>query len=187
LEGNDVAFMGAGDDTFVWNPGDGSDLIEGQGGRDTLVFHASNVAEHITLDANGARLRLFRDIANITLDVNGVERVDIDALNGADNLVVNDLAGTSVTRVDVDLASTIGGTLGDGQLDTVVVNGTTGADDIDISANGDTVVVSGLAARVRLSHAESTLDRLIVNGLAGGDTIAIGPGVDALIAVSVSP
>ena len=35
--GDDVAFLGAGDDTFVWNPGDGSDVVEGQAGVDTLL------------------------------------------------------------------------------------------------------------------------------------------------------
>jgi hypothetical protein len=29
-DGNDVALMGAGDDTFVWNPGDDNDTLEGQ-------------------------------------------------------------------------------------------------------------------------------------------------------------
>ena len=31
-QGSDVAFLGAGDDTFQWDPGDGSDTIEGQDG-----------------------------------------------------------------------------------------------------------------------------------------------------------
>jgi hypothetical protein len=29
-QGNDVAFLGAGDDVFQWDPGDGSDIVEGQ-------------------------------------------------------------------------------------------------------------------------------------------------------------
>src|SRR5204863_3986014 len=36
--GNDSAFLGAGEDTFVWDPGDGSDIVEGQAGADTLIF-----------------------------------------------------------------------------------------------------------------------------------------------------
>src|SRR5439155_13094873 len=38
-QGNDVALLGAGDDTFQWDPGDGSDTVEGQAGFDTLVFN----------------------------------------------------------------------------------------------------------------------------------------------------
>ena len=34
--GNDVVFMGAGNDTFQWDPGDGSDIVEGQTGRHVL-------------------------------------------------------------------------------------------------------------------------------------------------------
>ena len=34
-------FLGAGDDTFQWDPGDGSDTIEGQDGTDTMLFNGS--------------------------------------------------------------------------------------------------------------------------------------------------
>src|SRR5213076_3181392 len=80
--GNDVAFLGAGDDTFVWDPGDGSDTVEGQEGVDRMRFNGANVAEKIDLSANGNRLRFTRDVASITMDTNGVERVDFNALGG---------------------------------------------------------------------------------------------------------
>ena len=60
--------MGAGYDTFVWDPGDGSDVVEGQSGSDTMVFNGANAAERIDLTANGDRLRFFRDLGNITMD-----------------------------------------------------------------------------------------------------------------------
>src|SRR5439155_26799143 len=106
--GNDTAFLGAGDDTFVWNPGDGSDVVEGEAGSDTMVFNGSDVNESIDLLANGSRLRLFRDIGNVTMDTNGVERVDVNAAGGADTLTVNDLTGTDVTEVNLDLAAPAG-------------------------------------------------------------------------------
>ena len=83
--------MGAGDDTFVWDPGDGSDVIEGQDGADTMRFNGANVAEKFDLSANGSRLRFFRDVGNITMDTAGVERVDVNALGGIDLVTVNDL------------------------------------------------------------------------------------------------
>src|SRR5205807_664297 len=104
--GNDVLIGGAGNDTFVWNPGDGSDVVEGQGGQDTLQFNGSNANENIDLSANGGRLRLFRDVGNVTMDVAGVEVVNVAALGGADALAVNDLSGTGVTDVNLDLAGT---------------------------------------------------------------------------------
>src|SRR5439155_7709144 len=92
--GNDVAFLGAGDDTFVWNPGDGSDTVEGQAGTDTMLFNGANVAEKITMSANGSRLRFTRDVANITMDTNDVERINFNALGGADLVTVGDLSDT---------------------------------------------------------------------------------------------
>src|SRR5437764_8914916 len=58
--GNDLALLGAGDDTFVWDPGDGSDTLEGQDGTDTMVFNGANASEQVDLSANGNRLNFFR-------------------------------------------------------------------------------------------------------------------------------
>ena len=41
-QGNDVVLLGAGDDTFQWDPGDGSDMVEGQAGSDTMPFNGSD-------------------------------------------------------------------------------------------------------------------------------------------------
>ena len=104
-----MALLGAGDDTFIWNPGDGSDTVEGQAGFDTLVFNGANIAENIDISANGGRVRFTRDVANIIMDLNGVEQIDFNALGGADNITVNDLTGTDVTQVNIDLAAHAGG------------------------------------------------------------------------------
>jgi Ca2+-binding RTX toxin-like protein len=169
--GNDVALMGAGDDTFVWNPGDGSDTVEGQGGHDTLQFNGSNISENIDLSANGSRLRLTRDIGNVTMDVNGVEQVNITARGGADTLTVNDLSGTDVTDVNLDLAGTPGSGSGDGQADTVIVNGTNGDDAITVTGSAGQADVLGLPARVHVAGAEAANDRLVINAGAGDDVV----------------
>ena len=96
--GNDTALLGTGDDTFVWNPGDGSDTVEGQAGTDRMLFNGSNVNEIINLSANGSRARLTRDVGNVVMDMNGVERVDVNALGGADTITVGDLSGTGRHR-----------------------------------------------------------------------------------------
>src|SRR5437868_6845322 len=115
--GNDTAILGAGNDTFVWNPGDGSDTVEGGSGTDTLLFNGSNVSETMTLSANGSRTRLFRDVGNVTMDVNSMEDIDINALGGADNITIDDLTGTGVKRVAIDLSAPIGSGSGDGAAD----------------------------------------------------------------------
>jgi hypothetical protein len=172
--GNDVAVMGNGDDTFVWDPGDGSDTIEGGNGVDTMRFNGANAAEQFDLSANGPRLRFFRDVANITMDTDSVERVDVNALGAADVVTVNDLTGTDVREVNVDLAGTLGGATGDGQPDSVVVKGTTGDDRIEVSGDAGGVRVSGLAATVEVLHAEAANDRLEINTLAGTDAVDSG-------------
>jgi Ca2+-binding RTX toxin-like protein len=169
--GSDLALMGAGDDTFVWDPGDGSDTVEGQDGIDTMLFNGANIAERVALSANGNRLKFVRDPANITMDTAGVETVDFNALGGADAVTVDDLTGTDVTKVNLDLAGTLGGAIGDGQSDNVAVNGTNGNDAISVSGDASGVAVSGLSALVVIAHQEET-DELTVNGLGGNDSIS---------------
>ncbi len=168
--GNDIALLGDGNDQFIWNPGDGSDTVEGQAGTDTLVFNGSNAPEKIDISANGSRVSLFRDVGNVTMDLNGVEHIQLNAAGGADTVTVNDLTGTDVTQIAIDLAAT-GTTSGDGQPDNVIVNGTAGDDAIKIASSGGAVTVSGLAAQVTIAHAEGANDTLTVNGLGGNDTI----------------
>ncbi len=167
----DTALLGAGNDTYVWNPGDGSDIVEGQAGTDTLLFNGANVNEKIDISANGGRARFTRDVANITMDLNGVEHIQFNALGGADTITVNDLTGTSVKNVDLDLSSPPGSGVGDGQADTIIINATSGADVINVSSSGGVITVSGLAATVTITGAEAANDRLVINGLGGDDVI----------------
>src|SRR4051812_26856427 len=125
-QGSDVGLLGAGDDTFQWDPGDASDVVEGQDGADAMAFNGSNVNEKMEVAPNGGRVRLTRDVANIVMDLNDVESVVAKTLGGTDSLVVDDLSGTDLVEVKADLAATAGGD--DGQLDNVVVNATNGDD-----------------------------------------------------------
>ncbi|HET9667402.1 MAG TPA: hypothetical protein VFP09_11615, partial [Desertimonas sp.] len=176
--GADTGLMGAGDDTFVWDPGDGSDVVEGQDGADTMRFNGAGGGEQVDLSANGKRLRFFRTQGAITMDTAGVERVDFNALGGADLATVNDLSGTDVSDVRLDLAGTLGGGSGDSQTDRVVVNATDGEDTINIQGDAEVVKVSGLAATVAVLHSEVANDRLEVTTLDGTDAVD-SSGLDA--------
>jgi len=174
LDGNkgaDIGVMGNGDDAFTWDPGDGSDIVEGQNGHDTMVFNGAPAAEHFDLSAVGRRLLFFRDVGQITMDTDGVEQVDATTLGGADVVTVNDLSATDVREVNIDLAASLGGAAGDGLIDRVVVNGTKGNDTIDVSGDAGGVSVTGLAATVNVRHAEAAHDRLEINTVAGTDSI----------------
>jgi Ca2+-binding RTX toxin-like protein len=171
-QGADTAFLGAGDDVFQWDPGDGSDIVEGQAGTDTLLFNGSNGNEIFAASANGGRVLFTRDLGNIVMDLDNVEVIDLNALGGQDRTTVNDLSGTDLVEVNVDLAGTIGGTAGDGQADIITVNGTNGDDIIDIFGAGTSVSVLGLAARVNVTNSEAANDSLVVNALGGDDGVS---------------
>ena len=168
-QGNDVALLGAGDDTFQWDPGDGSDVIEGQDGIDAMAFNGSGANENMEASANGGRVRFTRDVAAITMDLNDVESIVAKTLGGADNVVVNDLSGTDVTSVTPDLALVGGGD--DAQPDNVITSATNGDDVVSVAGTGPSASVIGLPARVTLSGAIAGSDRLTVNALAGDDVV----------------
>ena len=170
--GNDTALLGAGNDLFTWDPGDGSDTIEGQEGTDTMDFNGAGVGENITISANGQRVNFFRDVANITMDMDGVERIVFDALGGADNVAINDLSGTAADEIVVNLGAAQGSTSGDGAADSVSVRGGAAAETIKVAnSSAGSVLATGLAADVRISGAESANDRFDVLAGAGNDTL----------------
>ena len=178
--GNDVANLGAGNDTFVWNPGDGSDIVDGGAGNDTLLFNGANVNEKIDISANGGRVTLARDVGAVTMDLDNIETLDVNALGGADTITVNDMSRTDVRHVAIDLSATPGSGAGDGQADTVVINATNGADNITITEDNGVVTVSGLGADVTITGFEAANDRLVINGL-GGDDVITAAGLPANI------
>jgi Ca2+-binding RTX toxin-like protein len=168
-QGNDVAFLGAGADTFQWDPGDGSDIVEGQDGTDALAFNGSNVGEIMDVSANGQRVRFTRNVATITMDLNDVESIAARVFGGADNLTVNDLSGTDVVNVVADLNASGGGD--DAQPDNVIAVGTNGDDAATVVGTGPNAVVGGLQAVVAVSGAIAGSDRITVNALAGADVL----------------
>ena len=184
-QGADSAVLDRGDDTFVWDQGDGSDVVEGGRGFDTMVFNGFGANENMAATANGGRVLFTRVQGNIVMDLDDIEAIDVRPLGGSDTVTVNDVTGTDLTRVDVDLAVAPGGSTGDGLPDTVTVKGTSGDDTIAANASAAAVEVSGLAAFVRITHADAASDTLVIDGLAGVDTVAVDPALAALILVSV--
>ena len=160
--GNDSVFLGNGDDSFTWNPGDGSDVVEGGDGSDTMIFNGANVNENVDISANGNRVRFVRDAGNITMDVNGLEQINFNSFGGVDTVTVNDLTGTGVTEVGLNLAG--------GGAKSVIVNGTVADDTIAVSGDAAGFGLFGLATQVNVTGAAAT-DRLTVNGLAGDDVV----------------
>jgi Ca2+-binding RTX toxin-like protein len=170
--------MGSGNDTFVWDGGDGSDVIEGGTGADTMIFNGAPGPENVDISNNGAgRLRFFRTEGSITMDTNDVEVVQYNALGGADNIVVHDLTGTDVRSVNLNLDGPDAKGSGDGAADSVTVEGTNGDDVINIGNTGNEVSVTGLTAAVNIRAAEPA-DKLNINALGGFDAV-LATGLEA--------
>jgi Ca2+-binding RTX toxin-like protein len=193
-QGVDVMVGEAGSDTFPWNPGEGSDVIEGGAGQDTMLFNGANIDELLDLSANGSRLRFFRNVGTITMDCNEVEVIQVNARGNADTISINDLTGTGVTHVNLDLAGIAGSGQKDDQPDTIVISGTTNNDAVAISGTPGGISVLGLSAIVNIVATDPTLDELVLHMLGGDDvvtatdlqsgviklTVRGGPGADVL-------
>ncbi len=185
-QGNDTVHGGPGNDTFQWDPGDGSDTVDGDAGQDVIVFNGSAANETFDFSAAGQRLRFTRNVGAITLDADTFEQFDLRALGGADIATINDLTGTALAQINIDLAGTIGGPTGDAQADNIIVNATSGDDTITVAGGLTGTLVVGLSATVNIAKAEAANDGLTINALAGNDTVQAAGLASGFIALTIN-
>jgi Ca2+-binding RTX toxin-like protein len=162
-QGLDTAVLGSGNDAFTWDPGDGNDTVDGQGGSDGLTFNGSAIGELLHVSANGSRVNLTRNIANITMDLAGMERTLFAPRGGADVITVEDLTGTDMDAVEADFTA-------DGAADSLISRGTEGPDAFAVGPTG----ITGVGARTRVINGDTSGDFLTVAALGGDDTIKTG-------------
>jgi hypothetical protein len=184
--GVDVALLGGGLDTFTWGPGEGNDIVEGQGGTDFLQMNGSGANDRFDVVPVGGRTRVTRDIENVNVDLGGLERVDLLPGPGGDIVRVGDLSGTSTDHVDVNLAFARGQTGGDDLIDRVFVDGTFGNDTINVNGAGPDVRVTGLANITTVRGTDPELDRLHVDTKAGVDPLTVTGTTNQLIGFTFS-
>jgi hypothetical protein len=189
--GNDTILMGAGDDTFQWNPGDGSDSVDGQGGTDTMVFNGSDAAEKFEIADEGIglpshRVRFTRDVGNVTMDLDGVEVIDLNPFGGADTITVDDQSATDISEVNLDLSNSAG--TADGETDIVVINGSELEDLFQVSSlsGRNHIGVSGTVPSVDISGTDGVTDQLTLSGQGGDDTLDAANLAAALIGLSMN-
>jgi Ca2+-binding RTX toxin-like protein len=163
--------MGSDNDTFIWNSGDGSDTVSGDSGVDTMVFNGTSGNDNVSVSASGALVHFIREVGGVNMTLRGVEDVQFNGAGGADTITVNDLTGTDVTRLDLNLARPAGNSAPASQASAVVVNGTNGDDAITVTGDVSGVAVTGLSAQVNIAGAQSPIDKLTINGLAGNDAV----------------
>lgn len=185
--GNDTAYLGAGDDRFIWNPGDGRDTIYGGAGFDTLEMNLGSNDDVVEIAAEGSLARVLfpQNLNPVILTLSEVERIELLPSWGADSITVNDLSGTSVRQVAINLAAKAGDTRGDGRNDKVTVIGTAAGDTIVIEGTSDLVTIKGLPAEVTIANLDGTRDRLIVDGGGGFDAIDASKLAPSAVAVTL--
>lgn len=92
--GRDTLVGGDADDRFQWFPGDGSDVIDGGPGADTVAFQGSAIDEIFTIAPAGAGFTLTRNVGSIVLEADDVELLDLATVSGTDTVTTTVLAHT---------------------------------------------------------------------------------------------
>jgi Ca2+-binding RTX toxin-like protein len=90
----DTIVGGDAGDTFLWFPGDGSDVIGGGLGADTVSFLGSAIGEIFTIAPDGTGFTIARNIGSVVLTANDVEVLDLSTIGGADTVTTTVLAHT---------------------------------------------------------------------------------------------
>ena len=159
-------FGQAGNDRMIWNPGDDSDLFEGGDGADTAVVNGGNGAETFAITANGTRVRFDRVTpAPFFLDIGTTE-----------SLVLNAGGGDDVITAGNGLASLINLTIDGGDGDDTITGGD-GADTLFGGAGNDAVIGGRGNDQASLGAGDDTF---VWNPGDGSDTVDGQTGVDTL-------
>ncbi len=174
----DNSVGGDGDDTLVWNPGDGDDTNEGGAGNDTIEVNGGNGGEQFTVAPSATVGRIAFDRTGPTppgpfnLDIGTAERLDLNANGGDDSMTSTTADGFAL---DID---------GGNENDTL--DGGDGADLITGGAGNDRIIGDNNPAGTRDNSVGGDGDDTLVwnpgdgddtnEGGAGNDTIEVNGG-----------
>ena len=149
-KGNDFIYGGKGNDLLIWNNGDGSDLMRGGQGYDTVqVNGATELGDRFRVRADGDKAIFQRvNLGQFALDIDEVEQLEVNGGGGDETFTIENLAPTDIKKV--------------------VFNGGTGDDRLN-----------GQAARVRID-ADGGEGHDVLLGSTKDDRLAGGQGNDSL-------
>ena len=187
-EGSDTIDAGAGDDTVVHDPGDGDDSISGGSGFDQVEVNLPDASlNDVTVTANAAGQVIVTGTGGevLTLTLDEVEELVINAGDGGTTVVIGDLTGSDITNdtivfnggadddvFDGSALNVRAEVFGNGGNDTL--GGGAGDDLLDGGADVDTAVFAGNFADyvfVGTRDSFTVEDTNLVDGDDGFDTV----------------
>jgi Ca2+-binding RTX toxin-like protein len=187
--GNDIIFAGAGNDTIIWNVGDGHDFVDGQGNTtigDRFVVNGNTSNEtfrvYARADALAAGITL-NAATEIVITRNGTNDASVIAeLDNIEEITIN--TGTGPDTVNsIEVIGNFGGT--SLNFSTITINGGVGNDLVDISqlTSDHRVVLNsggGNDSIVGVRSQDVLNDNDTIIGTSGIDNIDGGTGADNL-------
>jgi Ca2+-binding RTX toxin-like protein len=169
---DDVANGEGGNDTMVWNPGDGDDINEGGDGTDTVEVNGGGNEQFTVKPSPTAGRVLFDRVspAPFNVDIGTSERLDLNAGGGDDSLVSD--AGLDALGFKLDISG------GDG---TDTLDGGDGADVIAGDAGNDTITLDDNPIGTRdIAQGGDGDDTMVWNGGDDDDVNDGGAGSDSV-------
>ena len=153
--GADLIFGDDDDDTVVWREGDGDDAVDfGSGWHDTMVVETYSGDDIVTLSSPGANAVdiTIEGPAAAAIALTRGDRIELSTDGGADAVVIGDLSGTDVDRIEVklgdgddvlDASGSITDVAAKGEAGNDRFIGGAGSDEFDGGAGEDIVDYSG--------------------------------------------
>jgi Ca2+-binding RTX toxin-like protein len=165
---------GAGNDTMIWNNGDGDDVDNGGDGTDEMLFNNGTADDVMDVAPVGGGAHHFHRVgANINIDIDAsTERLNVNAFSGNDTLT--SAPGTTIPMtIDAGPGNdTI--TTGDGAD---LIQGGTGDDTLNGGAGGDRIL--GNPGK-DIMNGQAGDDTLVWNNGDGNDTMNGDDGLDRI-------
>jgi len=189
----DVMLGGEGDDTLVWNPGDGDDTMEGEAGNDTIEVNGGGGGEQFEVKASTTPGRVQFDRLGpspipgpFSLDIGTSEKLDFNGNGGDDTLNANGgAAGLNPFVIDADggdgndtlntgdAADQLAGGAGNDRL--VSFRSPPGTRDVLRGGEGDDTLVWNPGDGDDTMDGEGGNDTIEVNGGGGGEQFEVQP------------
>ncbi|MCI6988286.1 MAG: hypothetical protein MR902_01785, partial [Campylobacter sp.] len=167
-KGDDKIYGSYGNDTYIYTKGDGNDIIQDSGGKDTILVKDINSNEAEFIRSNNSLILKFDDNNSITIVNYFIDTNRIESFKFEDKAMVpNDIINSFITDGDDNIVGTDNDDTLDGK----------GGNDTIIGLRGDDTLIGGDGDDKLYGNDGND----ILKGLAGSDYMDGGNGDDTYI------